>query len=251
MKMKSMSLGRDSKHTVATGLIEAVAWWVIWTKDLGARSVLLCSRRGQVAAGDEVTCLCRCVKSSVIWRVGVSVISGIMDLFFIFSWCVFLFVTLWCRDCELRKFRVGAATTLCPPHTSVALNGFLHFLQTILTNMDGGFARHLFKTLIIDFPLGRFLSCSKMPGYGARLNMPRFMSGWFGDKHKEDWMIRILAWFCLFVYDFYYRIHFLHAHVTISLLARRTGSTATAGRVASSTKRQGHSMGMSLGLTWW
>ena len=130
----------------------------------------------------------------------VSVISGIMDLFFIFSWCVFLFVTLWCRDCELRKFRVGAAMTLCPPHTSVALNGFLHLLQTILTIMDGGFARHLFKTLIIDFPLGRFLSCRKMPGYGACLNMPCFMSGWFGDKHKKDWMIEILAWFCLFVY---------------------------------------------------
>ena len=54
-----------------------------------------------------------------------------------------------------------------PSHQCVALNGFLHLVQTILTKMDGGFARHLFKTLIIDFPLGRFLSCRKMPGYGA------------------------------------------------------------------------------------
>lgn len=167
MMMKSMSLGRDSKHMVATSLIEVVACWVIWTKDLGARSVLLCSRRGQVAAGDEVTCLCRCIKPSVIWRVGVSVISGIMDPFFIFFWCVFLFVVMQ----RLRAANVPGGRcydAFSPPsHQCVALNGFLHLVQTILTKMDGGFARHLFKTLIIDFPLGRFLSCRKMPGYGA------------------------------------------------------------------------------------
>lgn len=124
--------------------------------------------------------------------------------FFHFFWCVFLFVTLWCRDCELPKFRGGRCYDAFSPLTlpsSVALNGFLHLLQTILTIMDGGFARHLFKTFIIDFPLGLFLSCRKMPGYGACLNMPCFMSGWFGDKHKRiEWLtLNILTWFCLFV----------------------------------------------------